>query len=90
MIITLTCMSVIDPWYMVIVHSQGDTNFSKLIEHTLFWHLHLQILECEDDIYHKGSGAMLFQTLKSIMTLLPQSASHVILKECLISMVRVM
>lgn len=46
------------------------------------------MLECEDDPRHEGSGAMLFRTLKSIMMLLPQSTSYMILKERLTSMAR--
>lgn len=59
-----------------------------LIERPLFRHLHLRMLECEEDPYMEGSGAMLFRTLKSIMMLLPQSTSYMILKERLTSMAR--
>ncbi len=60
----------------------------ELIERPLFRHLHLHMLECEDDPYQEGSGAMLFRTLKSIMMILPQSTSYSILKERLTSMAR--
>ena len=59
-----------------------------LIERPLFRHLHLRMLECEDDPYSEGSGAMLFRTLKSILMLLPQSSSYMILKERLLSVAR--
>jgi len=59
-----------------------------LIERPIFRHLHLRLLECEDDPYQEGSGAMLFRTLKSILMVLPQSTSYVILKERLSSTAR--
>mmetsp|Transcript_23671 Transcript_23671/g.45052 ORF Transcript_23671/g.45052 Transcript_23671/m.45052 type:complete len:237 (-) Transcript_23671:405-1115(-) len=59
-----------------------------LIERPLFRHLHLRMLECEDDPNQERSGAMLFRTLKSIMMILPQSTSYMILKERLTSMAR--
>lgn len=59
-----------------------------LIERPIFRHLHLRLLECEDDPYQEGSGAMLFRTLKSILMVLPQSTSYMILKERLSSTAR--
>ena len=59
-----------------------------LIERPLFRHLHLRLLECEDNPYSEGSGAMLFLTLKRIMMLLPQSTSYMILQERLSSVAR--
>lgn len=59
-----------------------------LIERPIFRHLHLRLLECEDDPYNEGSGAMLFLTLKRVMMLLPQSTSYMILQERLLSVAR--
>ncbi|KAL7443113.1 hypothetical protein ACHAXM_008659 [Skeletonema potamos] len=59
-----------------------------LIERPIFRHLHLRLLECEDDPYQEGSGAMLFRTLKSILMVLPRSTSYMILKERLSSTAR--
>jgi hypothetical protein len=59
-----------------------------LIERPIFRHLQLRLLECEDDPYCEGSGAMLFLTLKRIMMLLPQSTSYMILQERLSSVAR--
>ncbi|KAL7450731.1 hypothetical protein ACHAWC_002599, partial [Mediolabrus comicus] len=59
-----------------------------LIERPIFRHLHLRLLECDDDPYQEGSGAMLFRTLKSILMVLPQSTSYMILKERLSSTAR--
>jgi len=60
----------------------------SLLERPIFRHLHLRLLECEGNPYHEGSGAMLFRTLKSILMLLPQSTSYMILKERLLSTAR--
>lgn len=59
-----------------------------LIERPIFRHLQLRLLECEDEPYCEGSGAMLFLTLKRIMMLLPQSTSYMILQERLSSVAR--
>ena len=59
-----------------------------LIERPMFRHLHLHMLECDDDPQKQGSGYQLFRTLKSILMLLPQTTSYMILKERLTSMAR--
>jgi hypothetical protein len=59
-----------------------------LIERPIFRHLQLRLLECEDDPFCEGSGAMLFLTLKRVLMLLPQSTSYTILQERLSSVAR--
>ncbi|KAL7537668.1 hypothetical protein ACHAXR_007987, partial [Thalassiosira sp. AJA248-18] len=83
-----TFLQKIDPLDVSLMFYLEIDQLIDLIERPLFRHLHLRMLECEDDPYHEGSGAMLFRTLKSIMMLLPQSTSYMILKERLTSMAR--
>lgn len=81
-------LNKIDPLDVSLMFYLEIDSLIDLIERPLFRHLHLRMLECEDDPYLEGSGAMLFRTLKSIMMLLPQSTSYNILKERLTSMAR--
>ena len=83
-----TFLQKIDPLDVSLMFYLEIDQLIDLIERPLFRHLHLRMLECEDNPHHEGSGAMLFRTLKSIMMLLPQSTSYVILKERLTSMAR--
>ncbi len=78
----------IDPLDISLMFYLEVDQLVDLIERPLFRHLHLHMLECEDDPYQEGSGAMLFRTLKSILMLLPQSTSYMILKERLTSLAR--
>lgn len=83
-----TFLQNIDPLDVSLMFYLEIDQLVDLIERPLFRHLHLHMLECEDDPYQEGSGAMLFRTLKSILMLLPQSTSYIILKERLTSMAR--
>lgn len=83
-----TFLQGIDPLDISLMFFLEIDQLVDLIERPLFRHLHLHMLECEDDPYQEGSGAMLFRTLKSIMMILPQSTSYTILKERLTSMAR--
>lgn len=83
-----TFLQKIDPLDVSLMFYLEIDQLIDLIERPLFRHLHLRMLECEDDPYQEGSGAMLFRTLKSIMMLLPQSTGYAILKERLTSMAR--
>ena len=83
-----TYLQKIDPLDVSLMLYLEIDQLIDLIERPLFRHLHLRMLECEDDPYQEGSGAMLFRTLKSILMLLPQSTSYMILKERLTSMAR--
>lgn len=57
----------------------------EMIERPLFRHLHVRMLETDKDPLSEGSGTMLFQTLKCILMLLPQSASYNVLRDRLVS-----
>jgi len=83
-----TFLQMVDPLDVSLMFYLEIDQLIDLIERPLFRHLHLRMLECEDDPYQEGSGAMLFRTLKSILMLLPQSTSYMILKERLTSMAR--
>ncbi|KAL3784627.1 hypothetical protein ACHAW5_003428 [Stephanodiscus triporus] len=83
-----TFLQNIDPLDVSLMFYLEIDQLVDLIERPLFRHLHLHMLECEDDPYQEGSGAMLFRTLKSILMLLPQSTSYIILKERLTSIAR--
>jgi hypothetical protein len=83
-----TFLQAVDPLDISLMFFLELDQLIDLIERPLFRHLHLHMLECEDDPYQEGSGAMLFRTLKSIMMILPQSTSYSILKERLTSMAR--
>ena len=50
-----------------------------------FRHLHVRMLESDQDPIAEGSGTMLFQTLKYILMLIPQSTCYNILKDRLTS-----
>lgn len=48
-------------------------------------HLHVRMLELDKDPKSEGSGAMLFQALKSLLLILPQSTCYNVLKDRLVS-----
>jgi len=83
-----TFLKKIDPLDVSLMFYLEIDQLIDLIERPLFRHLHLRMLECDEDPYREGSGAMLFRTLKCIMMLLPQSTSYIILKERLSSVAR--
>ena len=53
----------------------------EMLERPIFRHLHLRMLESDDDPTREGSSAMLFRCFKSLLMLLPQSTSYAILKD---------
>jgi len=83
-----TFLQHIDPIDVSLMFYLELDQLIDLIERPLFRHLHLRMLDCEDDPCTEGSGAMLFRTLKSILMLLPQSTSYMILKDRLLSVAR--
>ncbi len=83
-----TFLQRIDPLDLSLMLFLEMDQLIDLVERPLFRHLHLRMLECEDNPNQEGSGAMLFRTLKSILMILPQSTSYMILKERLLSMAR--
>mmetsp|Transcript_2263 Transcript_2263/g.4177 ORF Transcript_2263/g.4177 Transcript_2263/m.4177 type:complete len:237 (+) Transcript_2263:270-980(+) len=56
-----------------------------MIERPLFRHLHVRMLDKDKDPLAEGSGTMLFQTLKCILMLIPQSACFNVLRDRLVS-----
>jgi hypothetical protein len=76
-----TFLKKIDPLDVSLMFYLEIDQLIDLLERPLFRHLQLRLLECEDDPYCEGSGAMLFLTLKRLMMLLPQSTSYTILRE---------
>ncbi|GKY93277.1 hypothetical protein MPSEU_000295200 [Mayamaea pseudoterrestris] len=60
----------------------------EMLERPLFRHLHIRMLENDSDPTTEGSGFMLFQTLKSLLMVLPQSTCYVVLKDRLMSVSR--
>lgn len=60
----------------------------EFIERPLFRHLHLKLLDYDEDPNLEGSSAMLYRLLKSILMILPQSTSYHILQKRLLSAAR--
>lgn len=60
----------------------------EMLERPLFRHLHVRMLECYEDTVAEASGAMLFQTLKLLLMILPQSTCYNVLKKRLVSISR--
>ena len=60
----------------------------EYLERPLFRHLHLLMLQQDEGRTLEGSSAMLYRVLKSILMVLPQSTSYMILKDRLISVSR--
>jgi hypothetical protein len=57
----------------------------EMIERPLFRHLHVRMLDTDPDPLSEGSGTMLFQTLKCLLMLVPQSTSYNVLRDRLVS-----
>lgn len=57
----------------------------EMLERPLFRHLHIRMLEHDDDPLAEGSGTMLFQTLRSLLMCIPQSTCYKILSDRLAS-----
>jgi hypothetical protein len=60
----------------------------EYLERPLFRHLHLLLLQQDQGRAREGSSSMLYRVLKSILMLLPQSTSYMILKDRLLSVSR--
>lgn len=58
------------------------------LERPLFRHLHVRMLERDIDPKAEGSGAMLFETLKFLLMIIPQSTCYNVLKERVASISR--
>jgi Vacuolar protein 14 C-terminal Fig4p binding len=75
----------IDPLDINLVFLLELDKVVEMIERPLFRHLHVRMLETDRDPLAEGSGTMLFQTLKCILMLIPQSASYNVLRDRLVS-----
>lgn len=60
----------------------------EMLERPIFRHLHLRMLEHDEDIWSEGSSFNLFRALKSLLMLLPQTNTYSILKNRLLSITR--
>lgn len=75
----------IDPLDISLVFLLELDKLVEMIERPLFRHLHVRMLETDKDPLAEGSGTMLFQVLKRILMLIPQSACYNILRDRLVS-----
>lgn len=71
----------IDPLDINLVFLVELDKLVEMLERPLFRHLHLRMLESDADPTAEGSGTMLFQTLKSLLMLVPQSTCYRILRD---------
>lgn len=78
----------IDPLDINLVFLLELDKLVEMIERPLFRHLHVRMLETDNDPLAEGSGTMLFLTLKRILMLIPQSASYNVLRDRLVSISR--
>jgi hypothetical protein len=75
----------IDPLDINLVFMLELDKLVEMIERPLFRHIHVRMLETDKDPLSEGSGTMLFQTLKCILMLIPQSACYNVLRDRLVS-----
>ena len=76
-----SCFQSIDPLDMNLLFYLEIDQLIEMLERPIFRHLHLRMLESDDDPTREGSSAMLFRCFKSLLMLLPQSTSYAILKD---------
>jgi hypothetical protein len=75
----------IDPLDINLVFLLELDKLVEMIERPLFRHLHVRMLDADHNPLVEGSGTMLFQTLKCILMLIPQSACYNVLRDRLVS-----
>ena len=75
----------IDPLDISLVFLLELDKLVEMIERPLFRHLHVRMLETDEDPLAERSGTMLFQVLKSLLMLIPQSACYNVLRDRLVS-----
>ena len=75
----------IDPLDINLVFLLELDKLVEMLERPLFRHLHVRMLEIDTDPLAEGSGTMLFQTLKEILMIIPQSACYNVLSDRLVS-----
>jgi len=83
-----TYLHGIDPLDINLMFYLSLDQFIELLERPLFRDLHFRMLECDEDPVQESSGAMLYRFLKSVLMLLPQSTSCVLLQQRLVSLAR--
>jgi hypothetical protein len=81
-------LSQIDPLDINLVFLLEIDVVVELLERPLYRHLHVRMLEYDDDPTSEGSGTMLFNTLKSLSMIIPQSTCFRILRDRLTSISR--
>jgi hypothetical protein len=75
----------IDPIDINLVFLLELDKLVEMIERPIFRHLHVRMLDTDEDLLAEGSGTMLFQALKCILMLVPQSTSYNVLRDRLVS-----
>lgn len=75
----------IDPLDISLVFLLELDKLVEMIERPLFRHLHVRMIETDKDPLAEGSGTMLFQVLKNILMVIPQSACYNVLRDRLVS-----
>ena len=83
-----TFLYQIDPLDINLIFLVEIDKLVEMLERPLFRHLHVRMLECDDNPASEGSGNMLFRTLKSLLMLIPQSTCYRILRDRLVSISR--
>ena len=78
----------VDPLGLNLIFFLEIDRFVEMLERPLFRHLHIRMVEGDGDPSCEGSGSMLFQTLKSLLMILPQSTCYFVLKDRLVSVSR--
>jgi hypothetical protein len=81
-------LNSIDPLDLNLMFLLEVDRFIELLERPLFRHLHIRMLERDGDPTREGSANMLFQTLKALLMLLPQSTCYFVLRDRLASVSR--
>lgn len=83
-----TFLYQIDPLDIDLIFLVEVDKLVEMLERPLFRHLHVRMLECDANPASEGSSNMLFQTLKTLLMLVPQSICYRILCDRLVSISR--
>jgi len=78
----------IDPLDIDLIFLVEVDKLVEMLERPLFRHLHVRMLECDENPASEGSGHKLFRTLKLLLMLVPQSTCYRILRDRLVSISR--
>ena len=81
-------LNQVNPLDMNLMFFLEMDRFVEMLERPLFRHVYVRMLERDDDPTCEGSGSMLFQALKSLVMILPQSTCYFVLKDRLTSVAR--